>query len=435
MAGATTRAAAAQVLVAVLRDQVHLGSALQRFVPEGFPARDTALVQELCYGVLRFRPRLEFWLARLLQRPLKAQDLDVHVLLLAGLYQLTETRVPSHAAVKETAEACRYVHKEWAVKLVNAVLRRFEREQEALRAACLQDAVARYLHPDWFMRKMQAQWPLHWQAILEAGNQRPPLSLRVNRRTATRAELLQAFAAAGIAAHACSFSADGVVLAKPLDVESLPGFATGKFSVQDEAAQLAAELLQVQPGMRVLDACAAPGGKTGHLLERYPDAGEVVALDNDGVRMHKVRDNLRRLGLTATLCTADAARPHDWWDGRFFQRILLDAPCSASGVIRRHPDIKSRRTPAQVSAVVALQAQLLAALWPLLAPGGKLLYATCSLLAEENAQQLAAFLAGHGDARPVMPQAAWGMPAGAGRQILPGQAGMDGFYYAVVEKS
>lgn len=434
MSGAATRALAAQVLVAVWRDRAHLRTALNQLRPADLPARDAALVQELCYGVLRFQPRLEFWLTRLLNKPLKASDLDVHALLLIGLYQLVAMRVPAHAAVKESAEACRTLDKLWAVKLVNAVLRRFQREQPLLEAAADNDIAARDLHPRWFIERVQRDWPGQWQDILTANNARPPLSLRVNRRVAQRDAVLQQFASARIAARAGTVSDDAVILSAATDVESLPGFAAGAFSVQDEAAQLAAALLDVQPGMRVLDACAAPGGKTGHILETCPGAGEVVALDSDPLRSTRIRENLDRLGLQATVLVADAGQPAGWWDGRPFERILLDAPCSATGVIRRHPDIKARRRPQDVKAAAELQARLLAALWPLLAPGGKLLYATCSILAEENADQIATFLAAHGDAGAVELPGVWGIPVGAGRQILPGQHDMDGFYYACLSK-
>ncbi|MGH8399672.1 MAG: 16S rRNA (cytosine(967)-C(5))-methyltransferase RsmB [Gammaproteobacteria bacterium] len=434
MPGAASRAIAARVLVAVLRDHAQLNTALREVRPSTLASRDAALVQELCYGVLRYQPRLEFWLTRLLNQPLKSVDLDVHALLLSGLYQLVAMRVAAHAAVKETAEACRTLDKPWAVKLVNAILRRFQREQTALQEAADQDEVAHYMHPRWLIERLQADWPEHWPALLEADNERPPLSLRVNRRATQRDAVLRAFAAAGIAAHACSVSADGVILEHATDVENLPGFAAGHFSVQDEAAQLAAGLLDVQAGMRVLDACAAPGGKTGHILECYPDAAEVVALDSDALRSLRIRDNLGRLGLKATLQVADAGQPDDWWDGRCFERILLDAPCSAIGVIRRHPDIKARRRAQDVSVAADLQSRLLAALWPLLAPGGKLLYVTCSVLLEENASQIEAFLAAHPDAQHIPLPDAWGVAAGPGRQILTGQCGMDGFYYACLSK-
>jgi len=435
MAETSVRALAANVLVAVLRDGIYLNSALHQLKPETHTGRDAALIQELCYGSLRFQPRLEFWLTQMLQQSLKKRDLDIHALLLLGLYQLTEMRIPAHAVLKETTEACRYLRKDWAVKLVNAVLRRFQREQAGFQSELPNNSEAFYAHPEWLIDHMRALWPQEWQAILVAGNQRPPMTLRANRHLVTRDALLEEFTAGGITAQPCEFSADGLVLDTPLNVETLPGFASGKFSVQDEAAQLAVELLDVRPGMRVLDACAAPGGKTCHLLERHPDAGEVVALDNDVQRVGKIHENLRRLGLSAKVIMADALRPDDWWDRQSFQRILLDAPCSASGVIRRHPDIKAHRRPQDISAAVALQARLLAALWPLLASGGKLLYVTCSVFREENTDQVRAFLAAHTNAKPLELNARWGVSVFPGRQILTGQGGMDGFYYVCMQKN
>ena len=435
MTETSVRALAANVLVAVLRDGVYLNNALRQLDPDTHTGRDAALIQELCYGSLRFQPRLEFWLSRLLQQALQQRDLDIHALLLTGLYQLTETRIPAHAVLNETAEACRHLRKDWAVKLVNAVLRRFLREQASFQSDLPNNPEAFYAHPQWLIDQMQADWPKDWQSILAAGNQRPPLTLRTNRRLVTRDALLEEFAAAGITAQPCEFSADGLILATPLHVETLPGFASGKFSVQDEAAQLAAELLDVQPGMRVLDACAAPGGKTCHLLERHADVGEVVAVDIDVERTGKIHESLGRLGLSAKVMKADALHPDHWWDRQPFQRILLDAPCSASGVIRRHPDIKAHRRPQDISVAVALQARLLAALWPLLASGGKLLYVTCSVFRMENANQILAFLASQVNAKPQELNTRWGVSAFPGRQILTGQSGMDGFYYACIEKT
>lgn len=426
------RALAARVLAAVWHGN-RLDDALHQFLDKASPARDAALVQELCYGTLRFQPRLEFWLTQLLTRPLKPRDLDVQALLLLGLYQLSEMRVPPHAAVQATVEACRHLSKPWAVQLANAVLRRFQREQTQMLAEVPQHEEALYVHPRWLLERIRRDWPHHWREILEAGNQRPPLTLRVNRQRRTREELLAELASAGIAARPCAYSAEGVTAVEPFDVRAQPGFAAGHFSVQDEAAQFAAGLLDVSTGMRVLDACAAPGGKTCHVLEHCPQA-QVQALDNDAGRVQKIHQNLQRLGLDAEVKIADAGQPEGWWVGQPFERILLDAPCSATGVVRRHPDIKSRRRPAEISAAVAEQARLLAALWPLLAPGGKLLYATCSLLLEENAVQVNKFMAAHADARALPINARWGVESPPGRQILAGQSGMDGFYYACLHK-
>ncbi|HEY1991606.1 MAG TPA: 16S rRNA (cytosine(967)-C(5))-methyltransferase RsmB, partial [Gammaproteobacteria bacterium] len=380
----------------------------------------------------RWQPRLEAWLMKLMERPLKAGDQDVKFVLLLGLYQLAYLRVPAHAAVQQTVEACRQLDKGWAAGLVNAVLRRFQREQAQVEAACAERPEARYAHPTWFIDELKRDWPEHWQAMLEAGNERPPFTLRVNRRMQDRDAYLARLAAAGMAAQPCAHSADGVTLDTAVDVAALPGFAEGAVSVQDQGAQLAQALLAAEDGMRVLDACAAPGGKTCHLLERH--SLRVTAVELEARRAQRIRDNLKRLKLEAALKVADAAEVQSWWDGEAYHRILLDAPCSASGVVRRHPDVKLRRTPQEVATAVGLQAKLLGALWPLLAPGGKLLYVTCSVFQRENAAQIAAFLAGHPDAAAPPLEASWGVSAGPGRQVLTGQGGMDGFYYACLEK-
>ena len=426
------RELAVQALMAVARKGQTLTQAADQAAAACEDPRDAALVKELCYGTLRWQPRLEAWLGRLVERPLKPADLDVKFLLLLGLYQLAYLRVPPHAAVQQTVEACRPLGKGWAAGLVNAVLRRFQRERAQVESATADQPEARYAHPRWFIEELQRDWPEHWQSLLEAGNQRPPFTLRVNRRVQTRDEYLAKLAAAGMAGQACVYSEDGVTLDAAVDVTALPGFAAGACSVQDEGAQLAAGLLDAAEGMRVLDACAAPGGKTCHLLEHHHLA--LTAVELEARRAQRIRDNLGRLKLQAELKVADAAQVRNWWDGDPYQRILLDAPCSASGVVRRHPDVKLRRTPQEVTAAADLQARLLDALWPLLAPGGKLLYVTCSVFQRENAAQIAAFLAGHPDAASLPLQVAWGEAAGAGRQVLTGQGGMDGFYYACLEK-
>lgn len=426
------RVLAVQALLAVLQEGQTLTQAADRAAAECGDPRDAALMKELCYGTLRWQPRLEAWLGKLVQRPLKTSDLDIKLLLLLGLYQLAYMRVPPHAAVQQTVEACRAFDKSWAAGLLNAVLRRFQREQPQLEAAMADDPVARYAHPKWFIEALKQDWPEHWQAMLEAGNQRPPFTLRVNRRQGSREDYLKLLAASGMAAKPCVHAADGITLEQAVDVAALPGFKDGRVSVQDEGAQLAADLLDVRDGMRVLDACAAPGGKTCHLLERH--ALGMTAVELEARRAQRIRENLTRLKLDAVLKVADAAEVQTWWDGEAYHRILLDAPCSASGVVRRHPDVKARRTPAEVSAATVLQARLLGALWPLLAPGGKLLYVTCSVFQRENAAQVAAFLAGHPDARSLAIDTGWGVASGPGRQVLTGEGGMDGFYYACLEK-
>ncbi len=431
---APVRVLAVRALLMVLREDKTLTQAAEQAAHECSDPRDAGLLKELCYGTLRWQPRLKAQLARMLERPLKPADLDVELVLLLGLYQLAYLRIPPHAAVQQTVETCRLLGKEWAAGLVNAVLRRYQRERAQLEAAVAEDPVARYAHPRWFMEELKRDWPEHWERMLDAGNERPPLTLRVNRRHGTRDAYLARLAAAGIAARACRHAADGVVLEEARDVTTLPGFEQGLCSVQDEGAQLAADLVDAGPGMRVLDACAAPGGKTCHLLERHPDLGGLTAVELDARRAKRIGENLRRLGLSAEVKVADAAVPAAWWDGVPFDRILLDAPCSASGVVRRHPDVKARRTPAEVAQAAGLQARLLGALWPLLAPRGKLVYVTCSVFRRENVLQLEPFLAGQADAEALPFAADWGVPAGPGRQVLTGEDGMDGFYYACVRK-
>ncbi|MET0066878.1 MAG: 16S rRNA (cytosine(967)-C(5))-methyltransferase RsmB [Candidatus Thiodiazotropha sp.] len=396
-------------------------------------SRDAGLMQELSYGVMRGYPRLLGLSKRLLSKPLKARDRDVQALILVGLYQLSELRVADHAAVHATADAARHLGKSWAVGLVNGVLRNFQRNQAQLLEQVAADPEARYAMPGWLLQAIRGQWPDRWEAVVEALNARPPMSLRVNLGRHARDEYLGLLQAEGLHAAPIPHTRSGVVLESPCDVSRLPGFEAGWVSVQDGAAQLAAELLDLQPGQRVLDACAAPGGKTGHLLEREPGI-QLTALDRDAERLRRVDENLQRLALQAEVVVGDAAHPEGTWADRSYPRILLDVPCSATGVMRRHPDIKLLRRAADIPALVALQAQILRAVWSRLEDGGTLIYATCSILAEENEQQLRAFLAEHPDAREIPLAVDWGEPREIGRQIVPGSDGMDGFYYACLLK-
>ena len=377
--------------------------------------------------------------AKLLQKPFKAADADVEALLLVGLYQLLYTRVPAHAAIGETVGCADKLKKPWAKALLNAVLRRAQRESEALLAELEHDPVVRTSHPRWLQKSLKAFWPEQWEAICAANNAHPPMILRVNRRHHSRDAYLEKLQNVGIEAQACTFSRDGILLAEPCDVRTLPGFAEGWISVQDEAAQLAADLLELSPGQRVLDACCAPGGKTCHLLEIQPQLSGVVAVDLEAKRLVRVRENLDRLGLNAELIAADGRDTAAWWDGKPFQRILLDAPCSATGVIRRHPDIKLTRQADDIPALATLQGELLDALWPTLEVGGILLYATCSTLPTENTEVVEAFLARTSGARELdiagqSGQQPPGLKQPHGRQLLPQQGGHDGFYYAKLIK-
>jgi 16S rRNA (cytosine967-C5)-methyltransferase len=431
--GPASRAAAARAVASVIGDGRSLSDAIDGALLATGGA-DRALCSELAYGTLRFHPRLAALAAQMLDRPLPPDAIDVEALLLVGLYQLWELKTPPHVAVTNTVEAARILGRQWACGLLNAVLRRSQREAERLQSAISRAETASHAHPQWLIDAIREAHPGQWREILEANNRRPPMTLRVNARRTRRDAYLQRLAAAGIAGKPCLYAAQGVTLEAPAAVDSLPGFADGLVSVQDEAAQLAAPLLEVTAGMRVLDACAAPGGKCAHLLESDPPPAELIAVDSAAGRLVRLERTLERLQLTATIIQGDAAEPEGWWDGRPFDRILLDAPCSATGVIRRHPDIKVLRTPRDIAALASTQQRLLAALWPMLARGGKLLYATCSVLPQENAAVVEAFVGHRTDARPLPIDATWGCVAGPGRQILPGDNGMDGFFYALLGK-
>ena len=395
---------------------------------------DWALTQEMSYGALRLLPRLESISRRMLKRPLKSNDLDLDCLILVGLYQIVAMSTPSHAAVSATVEAARLMGKPDKAALINALLRRFLREREALLDAAAQEPEARWLFPDWLMRRIQTDWPEDWEAILSASNAHPPMALRVNRTRTQVPAYARLLTEAGIDAEPIAGLETGLRLLRPLPTRHLPGFDAGLVSVQDSGAQLAAALLDAQPGQRVLDACAAPGGKTAAILERAQGALDVLALDSDAERLPRVRETLQRLGLAAEVALGDAACPEASWGPGGYDRILLDAPCSATGVIRRHPDIKWLRRPDDIAPLAALQHRMLDALWPLLAPGGRLLYATCSLLSEENDRQIAGFLGRHPEARALPLQTDWGLARAQGRQLLPTPSGHDGFYYALLEK-
>lgn len=427
------RLAAAKALAAVLNGKASLNSSLPTQLDK-VEDRDRGFTQDLAFGTARWQPRLSALSAKLLQKPFKAADADVEALLLVGLYQLLYTRVPAHAAIGETVGCADKLKKPWAKALLNAVLRRAQRESEALLAELEHDPVVRTAHPRWLQKSLKAFWPEQWEAICAANNAHPPMILRVNRRHHSRDAYLQLLTTAGINATPCVYSVDGIVLEAAADVRSLPGFAEGWISVQDEAAQLAADLLDLAPGQRVLDACCAPGGKTCHILEVEKDLAGVVAVDLEAKRLVRVRENLARLGLSAELIAADGRDTATWWDGKPFQRILLDAPCSATGVIRRHPDIKLTRKPDDIAALAALQGELLDALWPTLGVGGILLYATCSTLPTENTEVIEAFLARTSGARELDLATTAGIKQPHGRQLLAQEGGHDGFYYAKLIK-
>jgi 16S rRNA (cytosine967-C5)-methyltransferase len=393
----------------------------------GLGSRDTALARNLAYEGARWFHRLEAILQPMLRKPLGKKDARLKALLIIALVQLERLRIPDHAAVTTAVDAARALGYGGRTGFINAVLRRFLREREALQPSA-DDPGAFYSHPGWMIEAFASDWPDHWQAIVDGNNQSPPMALRVNRQRRTRDAYLEALAKAGIEAAPVAQLADAVLLTKPVPSARLPGISAGLVSIQDLGAQLAADYLGLQPGQRVLDACAAPGNKAAHILEREPEIAGLVAVDVDAQRLATLTANLGRLGLVADVRLGDASQPDQWWDGQPFERILVDAPCSATGVIRRHPDIKLLRKSDDIAQFQRRQKALLDAVWPLLAPGGRLVYCTCSVLTAENRSQIKAFLASNTDAQLT------GLAPSGDRQIRPGEANMDGFYYACLEK-
>ena len=420
------RALAAQALAPIVAQQASLSSTLPP-IQNRCPERDRGLLQNLVYGTAREWLYFQAIAKLLLQKP--AKDSTVQSLLAIGIYQLLRTRIPVHAAIAETVEAAKQLNLAHTSGLLNAVLRRFSQEQEAL---CANVAKYQHAHPEWLVK----DWPDDADAIMAANNQAADLTLRINARQTTRTEYLALLAAQAIEATPCAYSPVGIRLTQLNDVTSLPLYAQGGFSVQDESAQLAALLLNPAPNSIVLDACAAPAGKTAHLLEQA-DYQHLLAIDNEAKRVQRMHENLARLQLNfpfVNVLTADASQVQDWAQDLTFDAILLDAPCTATGVIRRHPDIKLLRKASDVAQTVALQAQILAALWPTLKVGGRLLYATCSVLKAENEHQITSFLHHTPTAKEIPLEADWGITRPHGRQIFPSIHGGDGFYYCLLEK-
>jgi 16S rRNA (cytosine967-C5)-methyltransferase len=428
----TARDLAAECLAEVALGGASLRERLKPAQVQLADPRDRALLTALVNEGARWWLRFDRALDGLLQQPLRQREPALHALLVLGLVQSEILKLPPHATVAATVEATRALDRGGFAKLVNAVLRRWLRERDTRNAGLDRDAVTRTAHPRWLIDTLSRDWPDEADAILAANNQPAAPMLRVNTRRASRGDTIAALSGTGLEAHAHPFLRDAVGLAASTDPTRLPGFNEGRFSVQDGAAQVAADLLDLHDGLRVLDACAAPGGKACHLLERAR-AG-LLALERDPGRAESIRANLERLGLSCELRIGDAATPQAWWDGKPFDRILLDAPCSATGVIRRHPDIKLHRRADDIARLAQEQQRLLAALWPLVAEGGRLVYATCSVLRAENEAVIAPFLSGHPDAQPQPFELPVGHHAGNGWQILPGEGGLDGMYYAVIEK-
>jgi len=436
---AAVRAEAARVVAEVAIRGRSLDAVLT--VDSRATRQERGLLRALVYDSIRWYLRLDALLERLLARPGQRLEPEVRALAIVGLCQLLYTEIPAHAAVAETVEAARRLGQPRAAGLINAVLRRAQREHSQLAAQLDRDVAVRTAHPRWLVDALAADWGEQSSAILAANNQRPPFWVRVNRRRVSGPQYRNRLADSAIAVTDSMFGDEALLLAEAVDVADLPGFADGEVSIQDVAAQLGARIVAPAAGERVLDACAAPGGKTGHLLELQPELAQLVAVDVSSERLTRVADNLRRLGASATLVAGDAGAPADWWDGRPFERILLDVPCSATGVIRRHPDIKLLRRSEDIAALAARQSHMLEALWALLAPGGRLVYASCSALQAETVAVVEAFMATGAQARDTTAAvlAAIGAieataPARIGRRIAAGTAGMDGFYYACLEK-
>ena len=429
---ADVRALAAQALAQVALGGASLREAMERHAPKLADSRDRALLMALVSDGARWWPRFDAALERLLERPLRRKEPAVHALLVLGLVQLEVLELADYAAVAATVEAARALKRPQLAGLVNAVLRRWQRERAAHLAALDAQPETRHAHPRWLAAAIARDWPAQAEAVMAADNREPPLTLRANRRRGGRDALIERLRADGQTAEPHAWLADAIVLPHSTDVTRLPGFAEGLFAVQDGAAQVGADLADVRDGQRVLDACAAPGGKACHLLERADVA--LTALESDSRRAGRIRENLARLQLHAEVTVGDAGDPPAWWDGRPFERILVDAPCSATGVLRRRPDVRLHRRADDIPALAAQQRRILAALWPLLAPGGRLVYITCSLLRAENEAVVAPFLETHADARAVPFTLPAGQAAAVGWQILPGDGDLDGMYYAVLEK-
>ncbi len=430
--GAALRAEAARALARIVFDGVSLRAALMDANPRIADSRDRSLLAASLFAASRWWLRFDAALGLLTDKPLPPKAREVRALLVLALAQLAVLQLPHYAVVAACVDAARVLGQPHYAGLANAVLRRFLRERAELDAKLDADAVTRHAHPRWLIDAIERDWPQQAEAIFNANNHEARLTLRVNRRRIEREALLSRLRAADLVAEAHADLPDAIVLAQSTNVTELPGYADGAFSVQDGAAQRVVDLLDLRDGLRVLDACAAPGGKAAHMLERAQL--DLVALDSDAARLPRVHENLERLGLVAQVLVGDAAAPTAWWDGMPFNRILIDAPCSATGIIRRQPDIKLHRRSTDIAPLATMQATLLEALWPLLASGGRLVYATCSLLRAENENVITAFLDTHTDARVLQLPLEFGHTAGIGRQNLPGENGGDGFFYAALGK-
>ncbi len=433
MAIDNTRTTAARIVQRLLLQQGSLSTLLEEFITEK-NKDDKPLIQALCFGICRHYEQLNYIANTALAKPLRKKDLDIFCLILVGVYQLFFMHMPDYAIINSAVESCVKLKKPWAKSLVNAVLRSVQREQTALETLLQTDRHLKYSHPEWLETMLKQNWPDDFHAIMHANNQHPPMSLRVNLSRINRADFQKQLETAQLNFRCGELTGSSLLLDTPIPVENLPGFAEGLVSVQDEASQLAAELLNPQQYDSVLDACAAPGGKSCAILERAT-AIDLFAVDNDAARLKRIEENLQRSGLAANVIHNDIInQARAWQQHRFFDRILLDVPCSAIGVIRRHPDIKILRQPEDIEKLIPIQQAILDAVWPLLKPGGLLLYATCSVLKAENEDQIKTFLSHHNDARESPLKVTWGKKCEFGRQLLPSADSHDGFYYALIQK-
>ena len=430
---ANVRVVAAEAIGQVLRGR-SLSTVLPKY-SQKVADNDQSLLKELCFGTLRWYPQLQAIVNHLMSKPIKDKEREIQALLACGIYQLMYMRVADHAAINETVAATVKLKRLWAKGLVNAVLRNFQRQQQQITEQLANAAEFETAHPQWLINRIQKAWPEQAREILTANNLQAPMCLRVNATHCSRDDYLKLLAEKEIQASKTEYSAVGIWLNSPRDVTELPGFEDGWVSVQDESAQLAASLLDVQPDHVVLDACCAPGGKTCHILESEPKLAALTAIDLEASRLERCKDNLQRLNLQANLIAADVGAIEEWWDNNPFDRILLDAPCSASGVIRRHPDIKLLRKDTDIDNLSKIQTELLEKVWKTLRKGSMLIYATCSVLPQENDQVVAQFLATNNDASVVKIEADWGKATDFGRQIFPSAKGGDGFYYSRLQKN
>ena len=437
-AAAGARSLAAYAVARILREGVTLDAALHDALGTAPPALAPS-VRSLSYGAIRGYFRHEAILGKLLSQPVRSLDLLVRGLLSVALFEIEDARTPEYAVVDAAVKTAKATDAARASGLINAVLRRYLRERKTLDAEIARNPATRHASPAWLADLYRADWPVRWTQLLAAGDTQAPMWLRVDSRRTTADGYVETLRRVGIEAHAEPRVPFAVALETPHDVHELPDFADGLVSVQDVGAQCVAFPLQLAPGQRVLDACAAPGGKTALIAEREPNLASLAAVDVDPQRLARVQDNLARGRLLAEVIVNDASAPEAWWNGVPFDRILLDAPCSALGVIRRHPDIRLRKSPAEIDKLPLLQARLLTAAWRMLAPGGLLVYATCTVTRSENRDVVTAFLEGTPNAN-IVPAESWpgwpgfGEPDGCGRQLLPGEAGADGFYYAALTK-